>query len=60
MNEKKDALQQMFFEMPDTISFEELMEVKGGSIPPICSVAGSGIICPGGGGAIVCNGSAAL
>lgn len=60
MKESQEALQRLFFELPETISLEELMEVKGGNIPPpICGVEGSGIVCPSG-SAITCNGSTAL
>lgn len=59
MNKKnEEALQKLFFEMPDTINLEDLMEVKGGGIdPPTCPVAGSGV-CPVAGSGVCPNGGA--
>lgn len=47
---KEEALQKTFFEMPETVSIEELMSVKGGkdNDKVTCSKAGSGVICIGG------------
>ncbi len=49
MEKKNDELQKMFLEMDESMNVEELMEVKGGNIPPLCPQSGA-VICNGGGG----------
>lgn len=53
MKRKNEELQKMFCEMEETINVEELMEVKGGSEPIKCSIAGT-IVCTGSGG-VTCS-----
>lgn len=47
---KEEALQKVFFEMPETVDIEELMSVKGGKDKDkdTCTASGSGTICIGG------------
>lgn len=39
MKEKKDSVQKLFSELPESMTLKELMEVKGGYPPPP--------VCPG-------------
>lgn len=56
MEEKKDSLQKLFSELPDAMNLEELMEVKGGDLPPVCGADSTGVSCSGSGGVCVGGG----
>lgn len=55
MKAKNEIMKAFFEELPDVMSLEELMAVKGGGDPPPpppvdveCTAQGSGIVCNGG------------